>query len=60
MVKEKENWNLISKFDFGIERERERDYLVCGHEKDCMTNINNPLCERETYKKLKSQVIMRN
>jgi len=50
----KENWNLISKFDFGIERERERererDYLVCGNVKDWMVNIDNPLCGRETKK----------
>ena len=30
-------------------RKRERDYLVSGREKDWMTNINNPLCERERH-----------
>ena len=47
----KENWNIISNFDFGIdgERGRERDYLVSGREKDWMTNINNPLWERDRH-----------
>ena len=42
------------------ERERERDYLVYGHVKDWMANIDIPLCGRGTYKKLKSKVVMRN
>ena len=47
-------------FDYERERERERDYLVYGHVKDWMANIDIPLCGRGTYKKLKSKVVMRN
>ena len=42
----KESRNLISNFDNGVERERERDCLMRGYVGDWVANVNNLLCEK--------------
>ena len=44
----KESWNLISNFDNGVERERERerDCLMRGYVGDWVANVNNLPCEK--------------
>ena len=44
-----DSWNLIFRFDFGRERERERDCLMCSWVDDWVPNIDNILCEKLNY-----------
>ena len=52
-----DSWNLIFRFDFGVERERERDGLMCSWVEDWVPIIDNILCEKINYKNWNLKVL---